>query len=79
MKKFIVDFGRGLIDFSAWVVLAVIIVAGIMSFFSNEPLLGIGILCIGLILFVASYYFIYLFIDIRDLLKIIVEKDNENM
>lgn len=75
MKNFIVDFGRGLIDFSAWVVLILILVVGIITLFT-QPLAGIGILLIGLVLFTSFYYLIYLFIDIRDLLKEIVTKDN---
>lgn len=77
MKKFIVEFGRGLIDVSAWIVLIFIVLIGIVSLFTN-PLAGIGIIVIGLIMFVAFYYLLYLFIDIRDLLKAIVEKDKEN-
>lgn len=75
MKKFIINFGRGLIDFSAWVVLVLIVLLGIITLFTN-PLAGIGILLIGLVLFVALYYLIYLFIDIRDLLKDLVAKDD---
>ena len=37
MKKFVVDFGRGLIDFSAWIVLTVIILVGLFLF-TTEPL-----------------------------------------
>ncbi len=75
MKKFIVDFGRGLIDISAWVVLAGIIVSGIIMLFAN-PFAGIITLLAGLIGFIAFYYLIYLFIDIRDLLQEIVQKHN---
>ncbi len=75
MKKFIVDFGRGLIDFSAWIVLLLIVISGIVILFAN-PLAGIGTLLLGLIIFIAFYYLIYLLIDIRDLLKEVVEKNN---
>lgn len=75
MKKFIVNFGRGLIDFSAWVVLLLIVISGIVILFAN-PLAGIGTLLLGLIIFIAFYYLIYLLIDIRDLLKEVVEKNN---
>ena len=73
MKKFIVDFGRGLIDFSAWIVLLLILISGIVMLFAN-PLAGIGTILIGLIIFVAIYYLIYLLIDIRDLLKEVAQK-----
>lgn len=81
MKKFVVDFGRGLIDFSAWIVLIVIVLTGIFLF-GTEPVGGFLTIFLGLILFVAFYYLIYLFVDIRDLLKEIVEqnryKNNQN-
>lgn len=77
MKKFIVDFGRGLIDFSAWIVLLLILISGIVMLFAN-PLAGIGTILIGLIIFVAIYYLIYLLIDIRDLLKEVAQKESEN-
>ena len=77
MKKFIVDFGRGLIDFSAWIVLLLILISGIIMLFAN-PLAGIGTILIGLIIFVAIYYLIYLLIDIRDLLKEVAQKESEN-
>lgn len=77
MKKFIVNWGRGLIDFCSWAVLILIILSGVICLFAN-PFLGIGILLIGLILFIALSYLLYLFIDIRDLLKEIVERENNN-
>ena len=77
MKKFIVTFGRGLIDFSAWIVLLLILISGIVMLFAN-PLAGIGTILIGLIIFVAIYYLIYLLIDIRDLLKEVAQKESEN-
>lgn len=76
MKKFVVDFGRGLIDFSAWIVLIVIIISGIISFVT-APLVGFSIIFLGLVLFVAFYYLIYLFVDIRDLLKEFVEQNRD--
>lgn len=76
MKKFIVNSGRGLIELSAWVILIVILVLGFVSLLS-EPLTGICIILIGLVLFIAVFYLLYLFIDIRDLLKEIVDKKNE--
>lgn len=76
MKNFIVNWGRGLIDFCSWIILILIVLAGIICLFSNVWL-GIGILVIGLILFIALSYLLYLFIDIRDLLKEIVERTKE--
>lgn len=77
MKNFIVNFGRGLIDLNAWIILAIIVITAIVMLFS-QPLLGIAVLLIGLMLFVSFYYLLYLFIDIRDLLKEIVDKNKEN-
>lgn len=76
MKKFVVDFGRGLIDFSAWIALIVIIISGIISFVT-APLVGFSIILLGLVLFVAFYYLVYLFVDIRDLLKELVKQNKD--
>lgn len=78
MKKFVVDFGRGLIDFSAWIVLTVIILVGLFLF-TTEPLAAFFEILIGLILFVAFYYLIYLFVDIRDLLRELVEQNKNSI
>lgn len=78
MKDFIVNFGRGLIDFSAWAIFLLIFIGGIFMLFLN-PLIGIAILLIGTIIFVTFYYLLYLFIDIRDLLKETVEKNKSNV
>ena len=65
MKKFVISFGRGLIDFSAWLWVIAIIVCGVIALF-NDVGIGLAILFCGLIIFVISYYLIYLFISIND-------------
>lgn len=77
MKKFIVDFGRGLIDFSAIILLVIIFLGTIGAmglslgtenwFFSILYALLMGI--VFFLIFVISYYLLYLFIDIRDNLE----------
>lgn len=69
MKKFIVNFGSGLIDFSAWVVFVALIVAAFVCMFVQDFLYGFLVLLVGLILFVALYYTIYLAISINDNLE----------
>lgn len=77
MKQFIVDFGKGLIDFSAWLILFVIILGSIIIMTINFPL-GIVIMLVGLIAFVIVYFLLYLAININDNLTEINAKLNSN-
>jgi len=73
MKNFIINSGRILIDISAWIVAAAILICGIAGLLSDEPFVGLLILLFGTIAFVLTYYILYLFIDIKDKLDIIAQ------
>lgn len=73
MKKFIIDTGNGLIEFSAWLWLIIIVIAGFIGLINNI-LNGIAIWLIGFIFFVFLYYTIFLVIDIADNLRDINKK-----
>ena len=77
MKNFIVGCGRVLIDIGAWIILLAILIFGIVLLF-QQPLAGLGVLIIGTIVFVSVFYLLYLFIDIKDKLDIIVENQIKN-
>lgn len=68
MKNFIVNCGNGLINFCAWLLLIIIVLLGIGYMFTNAGV-GLGILIGGFIVFVLSFYFLYMLMDIRDNLK----------
>lgn len=83
MKKFIIDFGTGLIDLCAWIILLGILLAGAITMLT-DPLCGICIFIVGFVLFIAMFYLLYLLIDIKENLDKIVEnttneKDNTNI
>lgn len=73
MKKIIIDFGKGLIDISAIIWLLIISLGLIIAFvitssqdsFIAMIVTGIAAL-VGLIIFVLSYFLLYLLIDIND-------------
>lgn len=65
MKKFVISFGRGLIDFSAFLWIIAIVLCGVIALF-NDVGVGLAILFGGTIIFVISYYLIYLAIAIND-------------
>lgn len=73
MKKFIIDFGKGLIDISAIIWLLIISLGLIIAFvitssqdsFIAMIVTGIAAL-VALIIFVLSYFLLYLLIDIND-------------
>ena len=65
MKDFIVNCGNGLINFCACLLLIIIVLCGIGCMFSN-PIVGLGVLIGGFIVFVLSFYFLYMLMDIRD-------------
>ena len=69
MKKFIINFGNGLIDLAAWVTLVALVITSIALMFSENFLYGIGVLLIGLVIFVATFYLIYLAISVNDNLE----------
>lgn len=84
MKKFIIKFGRVLLDISAYIVLSIILVGiGISCFFpmsfDGETsgwnfFIPVLIAIFAFIAFVCTYFFLYLFIDINDNLTEINEK-----
>lgn len=83
MKKFIINFGTGLIDLCAWLILLGILLSGAITMLT-DPLCGIGIFIVGFVLFIAMFYLLYLLIDIKENLDKIVEnttneKDNTNI
>ena len=73
MKKIIIDFGKGLIDISAIIWLLIISLGLIIAFvitssqdsFIAMIVTGIAAL-VALIIFVLSYFLLYLLIDIND-------------
>ncbi len=65
MKDFIVNCGNGLINFCACLLLIIIVLCGIGCMFTN-PIVGLGVLIGGFIVFVLSFYFLYMLMDIRD-------------
>ena len=73
MKHFVIKTGNGLIEFSAWLWIIIIIVSGIVVLF-NDFITGILILLIGFILFIFVYYTIFLVISINDNLTEINQK-----
>ena len=66
MKDFITEFGRGLIDLIAIIVLFGIIIFAMSTLINNGFWACITILLVGLIAFVLSFYLLYLLIDIKD-------------
>ena len=78
IKEFVLTAGRGLIDFSAIILLIFLFLLGAVSFQSSYIWQGLLIVLIGLIIFVLSYFTIYLLISINDNLKEINEKINYN-
>lgn len=66
MKKFVTEFGRGLIDLFAVIVLIGIVVMSLDAFHSSNPASGITILVVGMIVFILTFYLLYLLIDIKD-------------
>lgn len=74
MKNFIIKNGRAVIDISAYIVLAIIVIAGLTTMFQGSFLYGLIGLCMALVGFFITYFFIYLLIDMRDTLKVIAEQ-----
>lgn len=66
MKQFIIDCGRGLIDFCTGLGLIVVLIVGVISLFTGQFLAGLCILIVGTLLIVISSYLLYLLIDMRD-------------
>lgn len=66
MKQFIIDCGRGLIDFCTGLSLLVVLIVGIISLFTGQFLAGLCILIIGALAIIISSYLLYLLIDMRD-------------
>ena len=56
MKDFIVNCGNGLINFCACLLLIIIVLCGIGCMFTN-PIVGLGVLIGGFIVFVLSFLF----------------------
>lgn len=83
MKNFIVNSGNALIDFAAWAVLVILIISSIIMMFSENFLYGVLVLLIGLVIFVAAFYMIYLAISVNDNLeeikKALKKENNENV
>ena len=78
MKNFIIKNGRSVIDISAYIVLAVIVISGLMTMFNGSFLYGLIGLCLALVGFFITYFFIYLLIDMRDTLKTIAEQGGKS-
>jgi len=87
MKKFITEFGRGLIDLFAVIVLIGIVIMSLGAFVgSPNPLNGIVFLVVGMVIFILTFYLLYLLIDIKDntssindLLKEYLEKNTDTV
>ncbi|MBR5940820.1 MAG: hypothetical protein IKZ88_06125 [Neisseriaceae bacterium] len=77
MKNFIIKNGRAVIDISAYIVLAIIVFAGLGAMFQGSFLYGLIGLCMALVGFFITYFFIYLLIDMRDTLKVIAEQNGK--
>ncbi|MBR3481989.1 MAG: hypothetical protein IKH45_03760 [Neisseriaceae bacterium] len=77
MKNFIIKNGRAVIDISAYFLLAIIVIAGVMGMFQGSFLYGLIGLVLALVGFFITYFFIYLLIDMRDTLKVIAEQNGK--
>lgn len=66
MKDFITEFGRSLIDLFAVIILIGIVVLSIGALWNEGLTASITILLGGLIVFILSFYLLYLLIDIKD-------------
>ena len=76
IKNQIVSCGRKLIDILAWITLVAIIIGAIGASITNESM-GLAFWIIGPIIYIFTFYWIYLFIDIRDKLEIIITNQND--
>lgn len=83
MKNFIINAGRGLIDFLAFLSLFAIIIFSIITMINVGFLQGIAVIGIGLILLVYGFYTIYILVSIHDNLAEInnklTNKQTENL
>ena len=82
MKKFVVSVGKSLVDITAWLWMLIIIIFTIVAFINVPTDENSGIVCSAIVLisltavvvFVITYFLLYLFIDINDNLTEINKK-----
>lgn len=86
MKKFVVSFGKNLINITAWLWILIIVVFTVVAFINVPTDENSGIACsvivltslTAIVVFVITYFLLYLFIDINDNLTEINKKIPQN-
>ena len=73
MKNFFIKNGRVAIDYSVIIVCSIIVFVGLIAM-SKNVLYGLIGMCVALVSFFITYFFIYLLIDMHDTLKVIAEQ-----
>lgn len=68
MKKFVISTGNSIIGFIAWLILVSLISISIIMMFSSFWI-GFGVLILGFIIYIFSFYFLYMVISIEESLK----------
>ena len=74
VKNFILNFGTKLLDVIVILSLIFVTLVALGVMFSQSFVMGLIVLVAGLIQVIVIFYLIYLFVDIRDLLKQYLEK-----
>lgn len=74
MKEFILETGRCLLDIAAFIIFLLIIVISIICMVNYDFGTGFGIFLVATIIFIISFYSLYLLVGIYDNLEQINQK-----
>lgn len=77
MKDFVLSNGRKLIDVAAILSIVVLLIMSI-GLMTQNFFFGLAYLVMGVIGFFVMFFMVYLFIDIRDSLKTLIDQKSSN-